>query len=503
MSELRPFRFWCQKVLPLVYDDSLSYYELLCKVVDYLNNTISDVNKLSEKFQTLYNYVHDYFTNLNVQEEINNKLDELVNTGRLDYIFNQYIFYTTVKMFGAKGDGVTDDTEAFKQFISDPSTLKFIPEGNYVITESIIINNKYTKICGVGDKTTILNKSNSYAFILSDTYKTTIESMQIYCENNDGIYFKDEGRQGFSSIKNISINNYIRYGVLFSANGGYNSISDCNFNSNALSSTPITDIFIGGSSQTPGVNYVKILNCNFECTETTTNRTNIVISQCNVCDILECDFANNLTDYCIKINATHGACTNINIYNNKFWYCKKCFFISRPTTAGFNNLTIRDNLFSGQTTTEILTRSNDETYYISGISFYNNVFNDNLPNLVSFFNLNYITNMSIGETFFNSNTLTVNTCKLSTFNNVSFSELPKINIIVKKAQTEIGLVEIQFDMSKYPVDPNMYIPAIWINHESSGNTNFDKTFTYSKNGIVYVHFHHEVGSYREYYCKLI
>ena len=33
---LQPFRYWCQKVLPLVYDDSLSYYELLCKVVDYL-----------------------------------------------------------------------------------------------------------------------------------------------------------------------------------------------------------------------------------------------------------------------------------------------------------------------------------------------------------------------------------------------------------------------------------------------------------------------------------
>ena len=36
--ELPTFKFWCQKVLPLVYDDSLSYYELLCKVVDYINN---------------------------------------------------------------------------------------------------------------------------------------------------------------------------------------------------------------------------------------------------------------------------------------------------------------------------------------------------------------------------------------------------------------------------------------------------------------------------------
>ena len=39
------FNFWCQKVLPLVYDESLSYYELLCKVVMYLNSIIKD-NKI-------------------------------------------------------------------------------------------------------------------------------------------------------------------------------------------------------------------------------------------------------------------------------------------------------------------------------------------------------------------------------------------------------------------------------------------------------------------------
>lgn len=45
--QLPTFRFWCQKVLPLVYDDSLSYYELLCKIVDYINNLINDQKELS------------------------------------------------------------------------------------------------------------------------------------------------------------------------------------------------------------------------------------------------------------------------------------------------------------------------------------------------------------------------------------------------------------------------------------------------------------------------
>ena len=53
MRELRHFRFWCQKVLPLVYDDSLSYYEVLCKVVTYLNNVITDVNSFVGEFDEL------------------------------------------------------------------------------------------------------------------------------------------------------------------------------------------------------------------------------------------------------------------------------------------------------------------------------------------------------------------------------------------------------------------------------------------------------------------
>lgn len=45
-TNLTKFKFWCQKVLPLVYDDSLSYYEILCKVVDYINAIIGDSNSI-------------------------------------------------------------------------------------------------------------------------------------------------------------------------------------------------------------------------------------------------------------------------------------------------------------------------------------------------------------------------------------------------------------------------------------------------------------------------
>lgn len=47
LNQLSTFRFWCQKVLPLVYDDSLSYYEVLCKCVDYINKLIENDKEMA------------------------------------------------------------------------------------------------------------------------------------------------------------------------------------------------------------------------------------------------------------------------------------------------------------------------------------------------------------------------------------------------------------------------------------------------------------------------
>lgn len=55
MFALPHFKFWCQKVLPLVYDESLSYYEVLCKVVDYINKLIDTDNDIIENVEALQN----------------------------------------------------------------------------------------------------------------------------------------------------------------------------------------------------------------------------------------------------------------------------------------------------------------------------------------------------------------------------------------------------------------------------------------------------------------
>lgn len=96
-TPLEPFRYWCQHVLPLVYDDSLSYYELLNKLVDYLNKTMEDVSNMDTDMTNMYTaydqlhaYVNTYFDSLDVQDKINNKLDEMAEDGSLYAIIRQY-----------------------------------------------------------------------------------------------------------------------------------------------------------------------------------------------------------------------------------------------------------------------------------------------------------------------------------------------------------------------------------------------------------------------------
>lgn len=68
-KNLDTFRFWCQKVLPLVYEDSLSYYEILCKVVDYINNMIenqkefsAELNELKSELEVVKKWIADFDT---------------------------------------------------------------------------------------------------------------------------------------------------------------------------------------------------------------------------------------------------------------------------------------------------------------------------------------------------------------------------------------------------------------------------------------------------------
>lgn len=67
---------YCQKVLPLVYDNSLSYYESLCKLVNKMNEIINEMNALN--IDSILDKVDEEIDNQ--LETINKQMENLTNT---------------------------------------------------------------------------------------------------------------------------------------------------------------------------------------------------------------------------------------------------------------------------------------------------------------------------------------------------------------------------------------------------------------------------------------
>lgn len=62
--------------------------------------------------------------------------------------------FVTPQMYGAKGDGVTDDTDAFENALAANSAV-FVPDGNYLITRSLDITHKKSLYGSDGQRATI------------------------------------------------------------------------------------------------------------------------------------------------------------------------------------------------------------------------------------------------------------------------------------------------------------------------------------------------------------
>lgn len=109
-TTLQTFRFWCYKVLPLVYDDSLSYYEVLCKVTDYINKLIDqdkifgkELTQLQTDLKTVQNWIDNFDTSY-AKEVLEKMISNMIyvdisDSGYIIYhipeSWNDIKFYTT------------------------------------------------------------------------------------------------------------------------------------------------------------------------------------------------------------------------------------------------------------------------------------------------------------------------------------------------------------------------------------------------------------------------
>ena len=114
IDKLNPFGRLCVTLgmLPSSYKESLTYEEQLLWMFNYIEKTliptINNNGEAVEELQALYlelkSYVDSYFENLNVQQEINNKLDQMAENGQLTDIIAQYLGLAGVLAYNTVND---------------------------------------------------------------------------------------------------------------------------------------------------------------------------------------------------------------------------------------------------------------------------------------------------------------------------------------------------------------------------------------------------------------
>lgn len=151
VGQLSPFKNFCISIgaLPSSYKESMTYAELLFWFCDYLENTVipainstgEAVTELQEKYIELKNYVDTYFENLDVQNEINKKLDIMATDGTLSYLLSKYV----QPMIDIQNNKI----ETIENSLSNLSSGS--PKGSYLTLEMLISDNPDSAVYIVQD----------------------------------------------------------------------------------------------------------------------------------------------------------------------------------------------------------------------------------------------------------------------------------------------------------------------------------------------------------------
>ena len=294
-----PFVRFCAANIPMVFDDSLSYYEALCAlwkwlqtdVIDVINNNAhvtqlwreelttfendvtdeiekfehdmrSDFHDLTELFNQLHDYVEHYFDNLDVQEEINNKLDELVSDGTIPAIMASLVDEEFATLNGTRVMADDYDTleEAFAEANVSFGSIYLTPLKTYTVNTPIVLNHNVS-IYGNGAKI-VSNIASDYVITYKDPVSPnnwdlfepySIENLIFDCnETSTGAISID--RLHYAKLDNIKVTNNEGYAFKIKTVywGTFENlhVQDCNGGGFEICGTSIVGGYTGANQNT-------------------------------------------------------------------------------------------------------------------------------------------------------------------------------------------------------------------------------------------------------------
>ena len=155
----------------------------------YVTDTVNDY---IERFNTLYDYVHDYFDNLDVQEEINHKLDQMVEDGVIQDILLNYAtvskVYETTRAMLADADSlvVGEKVRTLGYYtLNDGGGAEFVIVSTASSNYQIILGaNKYASLISTDINVDQLG-ANGGNNALSQYFATLEEAQNVYPNATD------------------------------------------------------------------------------------------------------------------------------------------------------------------------------------------------------------------------------------------------------------------------------------------------------------------------------
>lgn len=324
-KNLTPFKWFVLENFPFIEADfdALTEWQLFCKLGKEINKIINSENTLGTQvenvtnaFIELQNYVNNYFANLDVQEEINNKLNEMAQDGTLEKIINENIFNDLnnkinkcVYTFYSFNDMINCDFLKENDMVR---TLGFETpfdggKSLYIITNNEVDNlynykllNGKTATKQIEEKTNILSFGIKPLTNISSKINKILEKEKTI-EFNKGTYLIDYNFK----ISPKSFNRIIGKETIIKIEGTYDTDYYVMLKIENVNDVTIENITFDGSK----ANNVQTTGVGGQCVVIGSNTKNILINNCSFVNswydgIIIDNYTKDLSSNCIIKNCT-------------------------------------------------------------------------------------------------------------------------------------------------------------------------------------------------------
>ena len=337
-KKLCPFKGWVLENFPFIEADfdAITNYELLCKIVEYLNKTSSQFNDMIDNI----NYLNNWFENLDVQDEVNNKLDEMADSGELQEIIGEYLNATALWCF--------DNVESMKEATNLINGSYARTLGYYEKNDGGASTYKITNEVDTNNYQEVLN-NNLYATLIAKDYINVLEIGVKTNDVNSATVNSQKIQYAVDHYKNVYIPQNIYINATITINNQINIYGDTSQNNKTEENQDPSNVslYITDDITAFNINTSNVCIKNLTIYNENKSSTGIKLSSFRT-TIDNCNFI-NLENGIDTLTSTTNWLGECRIKNNTFIYCNNAIQIngSKSIVDSYiiNNIIDRCNYF--------------------------------------------------------------------------------------------------------------------------------------------------------------